>query len=221
MFQLNLIKDKAKARQRRRIVLLSVVSIVFLAGLFSIFVVMMTLTERTRTELEKTTATRLDSDTNQLKARLDNEEGAARDRKNMFKEAWEEDRKLLNDRVFLAPVFSQLAQYRPARGQFWYSSMAVSLLTQPALAGQPPKSPLVASREFSGAGVVQIVDSDIVTQDELTRVGRQISESAVVTQTVGVPQFTLSFDGDTGARGGATAGRYARFIVRARRESGD
>ncbi|MCC6572650.1 MAG: hypothetical protein IT462_02560 [Planctomycetes bacterium] len=220
MFELNLIKDKAKARQRRRIIVLSVISIVFLAALCSVFVGLMTAQEKTRTDLQQATAQKYDKEFSTLKGRLDNEYPKAQDRKKAMKLAWDEDVKLLNERVFLSPVLTQIAQYKPARGQFWYSEISVTLMSTPTTGGAQPASPLLANRELSGTGVVQIVDSDIVTQQALEAVGRQISENPDVTRAVGVPTYELTFDEQAGGRLAGSAGRYARFVVRARRDFG-
>ena len=82
MFELNLIKDKAKARQRRRIIFLSIVGILFLSGLLSIFVFFALFWRETITlKNAQDEVARVDKSLKELKDNLDKREPAARKRR--------------------------------------------------------------------------------------------------------------------------------------------
>lgn len=217
MFELNLIKDKAKARQRRRIIFLSVVSIVFLSGLLAIFVFFGLFWRETNkvSSLEQSIADK-ERDIGTLKAQLDISEPAARDRRNGLIEAWKEDVMVRQDRPFFNPVLSDLAEHHPASAEFWYNDITISTSGNRGPANTEDEfaasRDLMGTRGLEASGYIEIEASDIVTESELNQVAKQMDG---MVKLVGEPKFSLVISGE-GQRGADTeASRYVPFNVRA------
>ncbi|MBZ0135795.1 MAG: hypothetical protein K8I27_05440 [Planctomycetes bacterium] len=216
MFELNLIKDKAKARQRRRVIFLSVVSIVFLAGLLGIFVGSLFWRETIRLKSVNEDIARKQGEIDKLNAELEIREPAARKRRNGLIEAWEEDASVRQDRPFFNPILSDMAEHHPASAEFWYNDITISTSGSrgPANTEDPyaPAKDLMGSRGLEASGYIEIEASDIVTESELNQVAKQMDG---MLRLVGEPKFNLEISGEAPQSGDTEASRYVPFNMRA------
>jgi hypothetical protein len=219
MFELNLIKDKAKARQRRRVIFLSIVSILFLAGLLGIFVG--SLYWRETIELKRVSKEVTDTE-NKLKslgAELDLREPAARKRRNALIKAWKEDRFVLTERPTFTPILEDLATHHPGTAKFWYNSVLITADTgsggpRGALAEDPYSASrsLMGTRGLEANGYVQIEASDVITESEMRQIAKQMTG---MTDLVGPPTFDLVLEQEINPGGDAETNRYVPFTMRA------
>jgi hypothetical protein len=219
MFELNLIKDKAKARQRRRVIFLSVVSILFLAGLLSIFVGSLFWRETTMLKTTNEQIASVDSSLNAMKVDLDVREPAARKRRNALIGAWHEDVAVRQDRPYFSPIIRDIVNYHPATARFWYNSVSITTNTDAAgPRGTGAEGALALSKALMGtrgleaSGYIQIEGSDILTESELRTIARQMDG---MRKLVGEPKFSLDLAAEVTPGGDSEASRYVPFTMRA------
>ena len=217
MFELNLIKDKAKARQRRRVIFLSIVSILFLAGLLSIFVGSLFWRETIKLKSVNETITRKQADIDTLRAELDIRQPAAKKRRNALIEAWKEDVMVRQDRPFFNPILADIAEHHPASAEFWYNDITISTSGSrgPAAADDQfaASKDLMGTRGLEASGYIEIEASDIVTESELNQVAKQMDG---MVKLVGEPKFNLEISGENeDNEGDAESSRYVPFNMRA------
>lgn len=218
MFELNLIKDKAKARQRRRIIFLSIVSILFLAGLLSIFIGSLFWGEINKLSSTNENIARKQAELDALRAELDIREPAARKRRNGVIEAWKEDVMIRQDRPYFNPILADMAEHHPASADFWYNDITITTSRSRGGAGGGPDDPYAASKDLMGSrgleasGYIEIEASDIVTESQLNQVAAQMDG---MVKLVGEPRFTLSISGEAAQGGDTEASRYVPFNMRA------
>lgn len=218
MFELNLIKDKAKARQRRRIIFLSIVSILFLAGLLSIFVGSLFYREVVQLDTRNAEIASLTESNNSMKADLDNREDKARIRRNALIDAWNEDMRVMRDRPYFTPVLEDFSAHRPASADFWYNSISLSMTRR----GSGPRGTgddtsmnaraLLDSRVLEASGYIEIEASDILTESELRQLAVRMR---ALTNLVGEPRYELDVNQEIIPGGDADANRYVPFTMRA------
>lgn len=219
MFELNLIKDKAKARQRRRVIFLSVVSILFLAGLLSIFVGSLFWRETTQLKKTQDEMASVDTSLKAMKADLDVREPAARKRRNALIEAWREDVAVRQDRPYFSPIIRDIVSYHPASARFWYNQISISTNVEGGgPRGTGTDSELAAAKSLMGtrgleaSGYIQIEGSDILTESELRTVAKQMDG---MLKLVGEPKYTLDVSSEIIPGGDSEASRYVPFTMRA------
>jgi hypothetical protein len=219
MFELNLIKDKAKARQRRRVIFLSVVSILFLAGLLGIFVGSLYWKETTDLNTVNKQVADTEAKLKSLTAELDVRQPAASKRRNALIKAWKEDKLVLTDRPSFTPILSDLAKYHPGTAKFWYNSVLITADTGGAAPrGALAEDPYSASRALMGTrgleanGYVQIEASDVITESEMRQIAKQMTG---MTKLVGPPTFDLVLEQEINPGGDAETNRYVPFTMRA------
>lgn len=221
MFELNLIKDKAKARQRRRVVFLSIVGILFLSGLLSIFV-FFALFMRERSELKNAEieVARVEKNLKDLETQLNIREPAARKRRNALILAYQEDVMVRQDRPYFGPILEDIAEYHPNSAKFWYNSILISVET--GQGGGPrgnasddkyaAAKALMGTRGLEANGYVQIEASDIVTDSELVQIAKQMDG---MIKLVGEPKYAIDVSSEITPGGNADASRYVPFTMRA------
>ena len=218
MFELNLIKDKAKARQRRRVIFLSIVSILLLAGLLSIFVGSLFWRETIKLKTASDVVARTTTDLNNLRTDLDIKEPAARKRRNALIEAWREDVLIRQDRPYFNPILRDLVEHHPPTAKFWYNSIQLTTNTGGGLRGSDTENDSAAGKALMGTrgleanGYIQIEGSDVLTESELTQVGRQMDGMVTL---VGEPKYALDVAHEIVPGGDAEASRYVPFTMRA------
>jgi hypothetical protein len=220
MFELNLIKDKAKARQRRRVIFLSVVSILFLAGLLGIFVGSLYWRETIVLKRVNNEVADTEGKLNALRADLDTREPKARKRRNALIKAWKEDYLVRTDRPSFTPIVEDLAKYHPSTAKFWYNSITISTNVDAAGRGTQVEDPNAAAKALMGTrgleanGYIQIEASEIITQSELRQMSRQMSG---MMKLVGPPTFALDLAREDPSAAAAldSEGRYVPFTMRA------
>ncbi|MBX3458806.1 MAG: hypothetical protein KF696_02435 [Planctomycetes bacterium] len=214
MFELNLIKDKAKARQRRRVIFLGIVTILLLSGLLaivvgSLFWQEMTLLEKVNSDIAST-----DKANQAIDAENKEREPKARKRRNAMIVAYQEDLEVRQNRPYFAPILRDFAEISPKSAQFWYNSITI---TQPTTGGggrgqaydQGAKD-LMATRSLIGTGYIQIEQSDVLTQTELTTLSSRMQS---MVRLVGQPRFEMDMSRDQSAVQGS--GRYVPFTIQA------
>jgi hypothetical protein len=214
MFELNLIKDKAKARQRRRIIFMSIVCIALLSGLSLIAVGSLYWTETTRLGTVETKIASVTSTITALEGEVKLREPIARKTRNGMINAWQEDYDVIQNRPRLTPVVSDLARYHPRNGDFWYNEIHI----RPIRAAQGQQvdpsaaaKALMGTRALEGGGYIEIEQSDVMTDNELRDMTAKMTD---MVDLVGVPFFTIT--DNTESEGLALeGGRYVRFIVSA------
>ncbi|MCA8915848.1 MAG: hypothetical protein KDB90_10595 [Planctomycetes bacterium] len=216
MFELNLIKDKAKARQRRRVIFLSIVSILLLAGLLAIFVGSLFWRETIKLKQANDEVTQISLKLDGMRADLDVREPAARKRRNALIEAWSEDVLVRQDRPFFNPILTDLVEHHPPTAKFWYNSIQLTTNTG-GRAGDASEdtaaaTALMGTRGLEANGYIQIEGSDVLTESELTQVARQMDG---MVKLVGEPKFSLDVSHEIVPGGDAEASRYVPFTVRA------
>jgi outer membrane murein-binding lipoprotein Lpp len=219
MFELNLIKDKAKARQRRRVIFLSIVSILLLAGLLSIFVGSLFWRETTKLKQANKEVEQISTKINTMNADLNVREPAARKRRNALIEAWKEDVLVRQDRPYFTPILKDIVKHHPGQAKFWYNQIVLTTNSE----GGGPRGPqandeLAASKALMGTrgleanGYIQIENSDILTESELAQLAHQMDG---MLKLVGEPKFTLDVSNEIVPGGDAEASRYVPFTMRA------
>jgi hypothetical protein len=218
MFELNLIKDKAKARQRRRIIFLSIVGILFLSGLLSIFVFFALFWQETiKLENAEAEVARVDKSLKELKGQLDKRQPAARKRRNALIEAYQEDVLVRKDHPTFNPILEDLAKHHPSTAEFWYNSVLVT----PDTEGTGPQAAsgdeyaeakeLMGTRGLVASGYVEIVASDVLTQSDLAQMAQQMKG---MVKLVGEPSFTILLESEIRPSGSEDT-PYVPFTMRA------
>jgi hypothetical protein len=218
MFELNLIKDKAKARQRRRVIFMSIMLVMLLCGLVSLFVGSMIWTEQNDINWVTEKHINLEKQNTTLDNDLKLKEPAAIKRLNALVRATEESERLRNKRMYFAPALRDLFMVRPDGTRFWYTAIDFAPIRPAAAQGgvQPPVD-LTGYRSFSADGHVQILLSDVKTQQALERMSADMRDLAAL---CGQPSFTSQPDQGTVSSSGAGGQtqeeeRYIRFSARA------
>ena len=219
MFELNLIKDKAKARQRRRVIFLSIVSILFLAGLLGIFIGSLFWKETIEVNRANLEVADTEKKLKDLKTELDVREPAATKRRNALINAWKEDKLVRMDRPAFTPVLEDLAKHHPSTAKFWYNSVLITPNsegqgTRGALVEDPfaAAKALMGTRGLEANGYVQIEASDVITESELRQISKQM---AGMVKLVGPPTFDLVLEQEITPGGDAESNRYVPFTMRA------
>lgn len=219
MFELNLIKDKARARQRRRVIFLCITSICFLAALCSLFVASIYLKELNETNDYTRQAQAKEKELNEKKAENDRNEPVFRLRRNEVIKAWNEDLEFLNRRPNYSPVLKVLSTERPG-APYWFSNLTITMLAQgqnPAAvaAGTPVKVPkLLLPRGLRAQGMIAVVESDVRTQQALTRWDERMNDRDGFVQLVGPAQSRLDARAQgSGGMGAGQASRWNEFSV--------
>lgn len=215
MFELNLIKDKAKARQRRRVIFLGIVTILLLSGLLaivvgSLFWQELTTLESVNANIKSTTAAN-DAIDKENKER----EPKAKKRRNAMILAYQEDLEVRQNRPYFTPIMRDLADIFPKSAEFWYNSISI---TQPttggggrgAIAYDQGSKDLMGTRSLIGSGYIQIEQSDILTQNELTTLSSRMQG---MVRLCGQPRFEMDLSRDQSAVQGS--GRYVPFTIQA------
>lgn len=191
MFELNLIKDKAKARQRRRVIFLSIVCILFLAGLTGIFVGSLIWNENTKYKKLNAQANDLDNKNTALRNDLDLREPKALRKRNGLIEAWRESTQVHKDRKFFSPALQDIFERRP-NTEFWYRQISITAVRQAGPGDQIKGEDLLGPRGLLGSGYVQIEGgAETLTQRELDARSLQM---AALTLLVGQPKFSMTVD---------------------------
>ncbi len=224
MFELNLIKDKARARQRRRVIFLTITSVCFMAGLCSLFVVSLYLSELNATkDAEKQSAlkqTELDA----KKVENDINDPIFKKRRNEIIKAWNEDTDFLAKRPYYSPVLKILTTEKPG-APYWFTSVEFRLLAQAGQGGaastgvaavsQTPK--VLLPRGLRIAGMISINESDVKTQQALKRMDERMNDREGFVQLVGPitsvldPAASNKFGGS--GQGGGDASRWNEFTM--------
>jgi hypothetical protein len=224
MYELNLIKDKAKARQRRRIVFLCIVSVLFLGGLLSIFVGSLYWRETIVLDSVAAHAADLERSIQERQADLAVRGPKTLKRRNALIRAQQEDERVLADLQAYSPLLMDLHRERPTTAEYWYNEIDIGLTPTTTGRGttadpQAAAEALLGGRTLSARGWLQIEASDIMSQNELDSVAGRMQN---LLQVVGRPGFSLdaaSQSGQsigTGVRQGEDR-RYAQFQLRAAR----
>jgi hypothetical protein len=215
MFELNLIKDKAKARQRRRIIFMSIVSVLLLSGLLGIFCGSLFWREITMLDTKESQIASTSATINALDAQVTRDEPIARKKRNAMINAWNEDFEVRNNRKPFTPTLNAFAQYRPPNGDFWYNTIHIrSNIPVTAGGAEDPfaaAKALMGTRVLFGQGHIQIAESDYRTEQDLQQMTQDMQ---VIIPLVGPPNFSidLSKKPDAAAMEG---GAYVTFRVTA------
>ncbi len=216
MFELNLIKDKAKARQRRRIIFMSIVCIALLSGLCLIAVGSLFWTESTRLGTVEADIASVTSTIKALEAEVKVKEPIARKRRNGMIRAWQEDYDVIQNRPRMTPVLSDIARYHPRNGDFWYNEIHIRPIRATGTGNQQSDpsgaaKALMGTRSLEGEGYIEIEQSDVMTDNELRDMTAKMTD---MVDLVGVPTFTIT-DNMQSEGLALEGGRYVRFSVRA------
>jgi hypothetical protein len=224
MFELNLIKDKARARQRRRVIFLTITSVCFLAGLCSLFVASLYLSELNATKDAARQADAKNAELNVKKVENDTNEPIFKKRRNEVIKAWLEDTEFLSKRPYYSTVLKILSTERPG-SPYWYTIIEFRLLAQgnPAgvAAGGPalPQTPkLLLPRGLRISGMISITESDVKTQQALKRMDERMNDREGFVALVGPvtsvldPAAANKFGGG-GGQGGGEASRWNEFTM--------
>jgi len=215
MFELNLIKDKAKARQRRRVIFLSIVSILFLAALVSMFAGSLVYREQLNNDRLRASVKNLTDENNAMDADLKIKRPKTLTQRNRLIKACVESERVRNNRRYFTPALEDLYMRAPAGAEFWYTSVDLQPIRQAgaATAGSTGAD-LLGFRSLYAEGYVMIVGSDVLTQKSLENIGGSMRG---MHELVGNPQFTSSPDQGVvaGAQGSVDEPRYIRFSVQA------
>jgi len=223
MFELNLIKDKAKARQRRRVIFLTITSVCFLAALSSLFVLSLWWAELQATNLATQTANNKQAELTAMKANNDVEEPKAQRRRNALIEAWGEDTNFLLKRPYYTTALLNILSTEQPGSKFWYSTIEVRLVTSQLSASaaggpQAPQVPRVLSpRQLTCTGLINITESDIRTEQQLFRLMDRMNLDNGFVALVGVARATLNKVSDQpgSGQGGGQASRWNEFEITA------
>lgn len=219
MFELNLIKDKAKARQRRRVIFLAIVTVLFLSGLLSIFVGSLFWKETTDLKKVNEQVASKQKQVDDLHTRLNVEEPAAIKRKLGMIAAYSEDFNVRKRRPYFSPILEDLFKQRP-NSEFWYNRLTIDVNTaglQRGVGGQQEdptsrSTALMGPRSLQASGYVQIVASDIVTESDLKQVAQAMDGMLTL---LGEPQFNLDLQRETSPTADREVSRYVPFTMRA------
>ena len=222
MFELNLIKDKARARQRRRIIFLTITSVCFLAGLCSLFVVSLYLSELNATKDAEKQAGMKQAELDAKKVENDTNDPIFRKRRNEVIKAWNEDTDFLSRRPYYSPVLRLLTKEKPG-APFWYSTIEFRMLALPNSAAAPagvtatPQTPkLLAPRGLHISGMISITESDVKTQQALKRMDERLNDAEGFVQLVGPATSQLDPAASNkfgGGQGGGDASRWSEFTL--------
>lgn len=224
MFELNLIKDKARARQRRRIIFLTITSVCFLAGLCSLFVVSLYLSELNATKDAEKQAALKQAELDAKKVENDTNDPIFRKRRNEVIKAWNEDTDFLIKRPYYSPVLKILTTEKPG-APFWFTSVEFRMLAAsapgagaPAGVTAPPATPkLLLPRGLRISGMISITESDVKTQQALKRMDERMNDREGFVQLVGPVTSTLDPAASTrfggGSQGGGDASRWNEFTM--------
>lgn len=213
MFELNLIKDKARARQRRRIIFLSITSICFLAALCSLFVVSMYLKELNETNDFARQAQTKETEFNAKRAENDRNEPVFKLRRNEVIKAWNEDIDFLGRRPYYSPVLKALYSEKPG-ARYWFSNVMIVVLGQPqqsAATGTnaaPELPKMMMPRGLRIQGMIAIVESDVRTEQAMTRWDERMNERDGFVQLVGPARSRLAASSGSGGQGGGEGSRW-------------
>lgn len=214
MFELNLIKDKAKARQRRRVIFLGIVTILLLSGLLAIVVGSLFWQELTLVEKVNADIASTDKANQAIDAENKEREPKARKRRNAMILAYQEDLEVRQNRPYFAPILRDFAEISPKSAQFWYNSITITQPTTGAggrgQAYDQGAKDLMGTRSLIGTGYIQIEQSDVLTQTELTTLSSRMQS---MVRLVGQPRFEMDMSRDQSAVQGS--GRYVPFTIQA------
>ncbi len=221
MFELNLIKDKALARQRRRVIFLSIVTIVFLAALCSIFVGSLIYREMTAIEKRTNEIASKKTESDNLKNVLDVREPKAIARRAGMIRAYNEDVDTLDRKPDLTPILEALAENYPASSEFWYTDLQISLDNSAITDSDDQYSlsrELLRSRVLQGTGYVEIEGSDVVTTMSLNAVADSMFGVPQFRNLLSTPKFNLDLQNERTAGPGDANKRYVPFTIQAQRD---
>lgn len=223
MFELNLIKDKAEARMRRRIIFLAITCIIFVAALSSLFIFSLFIKEWNDTLNMERQAKAKETEVNGLKTDLDKREPEVIKRRNAMITAWKQDMDILRERIVVTPALKQLSDIRsrpPTNMQFWYSNLVIVPQRAPTQNTNDPNrfEPLQPPMILVATGVVQIPESDDKTKLALDTLQGDLGKAAFIA-SVGEPLFTINLQSGLKAPGGGNAARYAEFLLATQRTS--
>ncbi len=216
MFELNLIKDKAKARQRRRLIFLCIVSIALLSGLSLIAIGSLFWRETTLLQTQEREIDQLASYIKEIEGWVATEGPKARKRRNAMIHAWNEDFEVLQSRPRFTPVLWDLYEYKPRNGDFWYNEFSIrAIRTTPTSGAQADQFALAKSlmgpRRLSGNGYIEIEQSDVMTENELADMTARMER---MVNLVGAPRFAIELS-QRNEGAALEGGRYVPFTVEA------
>lgn len=215
MFELNLIKDKALARKRRRLIFMTIVSVLLFSGLVAIFVGSLFWQELTWHKRLRGDIASLQDAVNQMENQVKVERPITRKRRNALINAWLEDKEVISASRAFTPAFRELFQERPRTDEFWYNTIQID--TPRAGAARSPADQwahaeaLLRPRNLNGGGYIQIQGSDVVTEGELDRAARRMTE---VSMLMGRPSFVVDFS-EKPDEAAAEGGVYVPFEITA------
>lgn len=213
MFELNLIKDKQKARQRRRIVFLAVSGIVLLSGLTAISVggliwKLMIEVDGVRANVVSQTEA-----ADQLEASLSVREPAARERRNGLILAWNEDVRVMKDRPYFTPALADFAGETPATVEFWYNSIAINM---PGGGSDDDDAmlALLEGRHVVSQGYIEIdaSSSHVMAERELSSIAGRMRR---VQDLAGPVRFDVDEQNEIAPGGGGMSSKYMPFTASA------
>lgn len=216
MFELNLIKDKAKARQRRRVIFMAIMCIMLLTGLVGIVVGMQAWRESI--ELDKAIAEvkRLTDTNASRKADLDSREPKVLKMRNGMVDALLETSLVRKDRKLFTEAMRELYQKKPSDRDFWYHSLEFAVIRSGDANAPANPMDLLGKRSLFGRGYVEITDSDVLTQRRLESIGIGVGgDPRGMNDLVGKPTFQLQLEGEVAGGRGAEDTRYVTFSVQA------
>ncbi|MCC7510545.1 MAG: hypothetical protein IT464_14380 [Planctomycetes bacterium] len=216
MFELNLIKDKAKSRQRRRVIFLGIVTILFLSGLLAI--VVGSLFWQELTTLKKVEADILSKKTSNdaIELEIGIEKPKAKKRRNAMIEAWTEDLDVRQNRPYFTPLMRDIADHYPKSAEFWYNMLQVEQQEVVATGVRADRDPtagskeLMGTRRLNGTGYIQIEQSDVLTVSELRSLSGRMQS---MVKLVGEPRFELDLSKEPNTI--QDGGRYVPFTIQA------
>lgn len=224
MFELNLIKDKAAQRQRRRVIFLSIVMIVFLSGLLSIFVGSLIWSEITKIKTITTANTLQKTTLTKLKTQLGVEQPLVEKRRKGLILAYNESVSVRAKTPRFASLLMDIAEVVPDETELWYNGLSIKSNDDEPLEKTNAELALAnglisGNHKFKASGFVLIKDSDIVTERILSDVAGEMSN---VRQMMKRPEF--KFDHSTGGDQAAKqvsseASKYKRFTLEASRRN--
>jgi hypothetical protein len=178
MFELNLIKEKALARQRRRVIFLSVMSVVLLSGLLSMFVGGLIYQEfMAVNKLDDEIA-----DTRRIVAEEDMQIATTTPRliarRTALINAYNESFTVQDERPAFTPILIDIYEQRPL-AEFWYNQVTVSRPGRRTTPGQrgtghEEAETLMGARSVLATGYVQILQSDVLTETDLESVAARM-----------------------------------------------
>lgn len=215
MFELNLIKDKALARKRRRLIFMTIVSVLLFSGLVAIFVGSLFWQELTATNRLRGEIASLSNAVQQMEDQIKIEKPMTQRRRNALINAWLEDKEVLESSRAFSPVFRELYEKKPRTEEFWYNSIQIETPRQGGARSTTDQwahaAALLRPRNLTGNGYIQIQGSDVVTENELEVAARSMGE---VLKLMGRPSFTVDFSkkpDEAAAEGGV----YVPFTISA------